>query len=605
MLVTIYAVTTQHSTSWYYTICPPVDRIYWADIPRALFALEPPIPLCYARQWLDENQSLPIDTLPALTYSIQQFAEQSNWPSSLIRNLRFVSGLALHAFQKDDQRQLQLDESQWLKMCMLLQGRSLLITELQQLLQHHNLHHVAENWPRYIQQAILCDRVRLSPGVQLFRQTSRKWLVFKQNKRILQCSRCGADAQHLHRTTCETCGYECSYCNRCLQMGRCKQCSLVICGVKSDTFKPIARTVTKTNERTSLTVFQKKAADAAIHFLREQTHHTFLLWAVTGAGKTEMMFPILEEQVQSGRKLALVTPRRDVVLELLPRIVQAFPESRVIALYGSSQQTWQDAEIIIATTHQMLRFFAAFDTVIIDEMDAFPYHNNPMLSYAVQKSLRQQGQSIWLTATPPADSIRLIRQGRIPHAVVPQRFHGHPLPVPVHCQMAPLYEQLHRNQLSRNVWRSIRSSLQRGAQLFVFIPKIRLVQPVVELLQHAVTSDNDKTCESIIKGTSSQDEQRSLKVQAFRDGQINILVTTTILERGVTVACADVLVLDADNSLFDRTSLIQMAGRAGRSSQDPNGNVWFCSHHWTTEQRAATKQIKRFNDFSFGKVRNI
>jgi competence protein ComFA len=74
-----------------------------------------------------------------------------------------------------------------------------------------------------------------------------------------------------------------------------------------------------------------------------------------------------------------------------------------------------------------------------------------------------------------------------------------------------------------------------------------------------------------------------------------LLVTTTILERGVTVPFVDVYILDADSQQFDSAALIQMAGRAGRSQQDPNGFVYFCAADWTSSQKEAVQHIRDMN----------
>ena len=81
----------------------------------------------------------------------------------------------------------------------------------------------------------------------------------------------------------------------------------------------------------------------------------------------------------------------------------------------------------------------------------------------------------------------------------------------------------------------------------------------------------------------------------FRNRELRVLVTTTILERGVTIPRSDVFVLDADAPLFDAASLEQMAGRAGRSKDDPNGRVYFCAPHSTRSQREAIRQIREMN----------
>ncbi|MNP72302.1 hypothetical protein D3C76_1688260 [compost metagenome] len=54
-------------------------------------------------------------------------------------------------------------------------------------------------------------------------------------------------------------------------------------------------------------------------------------------------------------------------------------------------------------------------------------------------------------------------------------------------------------------------------------------------------------------------------------------------------------VLDADNRLFDEASLVQMAGRAGRSLEDPHGRVVFASPVWNRAQRSARAQIRTMN----------
>ena len=53
------------------------------------------------------------------------------------------------------------------------------------------------------------------------------------------------------------------------------------------------------------------------------------------------------------------------------------------------------------------------------------------------------------------------------------------------------------------------------------------------------------------------------------------MVTTSVLERGITVPKADVIVLYAHDDLYDARTLIQMAGRSGRAASHPIGSVYF------------------------------
>jgi competence protein ComFA len=309
-----------------------------------------------------------------------------------------------------------------------------------------------------------------------------------------------------------------------------------------------------------------------------------------------MMFPLLEAVLASGGKAAIGTPRRDVVLELAPRLARAFPGIRQSVLYGGSPDRFEAGDLTLATTHQLIRFREAFDLVVIDELDAYPYHNNPQLHFAAAQSRTRNGTTVLLSATPPPGLQRQARSGTLAHARVPVRFHRRPLPAPRRINIPPVARWSERGRTPARLLKALAKSARRGAQLFVFVPYIRQVEPLVACFRRraAVLGLSPEA----VAGTSSQDADRSVKVSAFRDRQIRLLVTTTILERGVTIPKSDVFVLDADNPLFDASSLVQMAGRAGRSADDPDGFVYFAALHWTNSQRNAAKQIKEMNAYA-------
>jgi len=441
----------------------------------------------------------------------------------------------------------------------------------------------------------------------------------------------------MRRTPCAACGRVCAYCEACLLLGRSRECSLLISGIPdggnpvrmrpADELPPIPERL----KRWGLSPAQQAAAAAALRWLEgadddaqrsdsgrsgpldraarriaarfgiaghaaappsrapDREHPPFLLWAVTGAGKTEMMFTLIDSVLARGGKAMVATPRRDVVLELEPRVRKAFPAHTVAALHGASRDKWTKADITLATTHQTIRFAGGFELVVIDELDAFPYHNNPMLQYAAAKCAKPGGRRVLLSATPPAELKRAAARGRLPHARIPVRFHGHPLPVPVELRIPPVRDMIRRGTIPDPLKRAILSSLARGAQLFVFVPRISDTGPAAELIGRICPPD------APIGHTSSRDEERTETVMRFRNRELRVLVTTTILERGVTIPRSDVFVLDADAPLFDAASLEQMAGRAGRSKDDPNGRVYFCAPHSTRSQREAVRQIREMN----------
>ncbi|WP_444543952.1 DEAD/DEAH box helicase [Paenibacillus segetis] len=526
-----------------------------------------------------------------------------------------------------------LEEAEWL--ASALEGRSLLESELQQLLAETAPHLASAAWFSAAQLAHLQGRVQFTAGVasatarpgQALRPLSRR------RAQAPRCRRCGSEVHR--RTPCGSCGTSsCAYCEACLALGRSRSCALLLRGSARATVPPAGGGTARCTptesllDRWGLSPAQRMAAGAALRFLAEPQEagmpahasrgagvlqraascarivlrggggrsgevsppppRSFLLWAVTGAGKTEMIFPLLRYVLDQGGRVLVATPRRDVVLELAPRLAVAFPDEKIAVLYGGSPQRWVKAQLFLATTHQLLRFHQSFDLVIIDELDAFPYHNDPMLAYAAEQCCKWNGRFVYLSATPPDALQREIAAGRLPHAKVPARFHGHPLPLPIHITMKSVEDCLHRQSVSSSLIRSLQVSISRGAQIFVFVSRIRHITPLVALLRQHFPN-------IAIEGTSSQDEGRTDKVLAFRAGEIRMLITTTILERGVTVPRSDVYILDADSGLFDEASLVQMAGRAGRSKDDPAGVVVFASPEWSKSQRGACRQIKSMN----------
>lgn len=417
-----------------------------------------------------------------------------------------------------------------------------------------------------------------------------------RRRAVPRCLRCGSVATG--RTPCAACGLVgCAYCEACLALGRSRACALLLRSAASPAVLryTAGNSPTAAARRWGLSSAQAGAAAAALGFLAAQSQRAagkgperFLLWAVTGAGKTEITFPLLEAVLAAGGRALVATPRRDVVLELAPRLARAFPAETIAVLYGGSQDRWVAGQLTIATTHQLLRFHQGFDLVVIDELDAYPYHNDPMLAFAAEQACKPDGAFIFLSATPPQELQRQVRSGRLPHARVPVRFHGHPLPVPQHVIIPSTHSCLKRGRLPQKLLQALRKSLNREAQIFLFVSRIAHIEKLLVLLRRSFPG-------VVIEGTSSKDPWRANKVVAFRGREISLLVTTTILERGVTVPRSDVFILDADSSLFDEASLVQMAGRAGRSKDDPAGRVIFASPQWNGAQRGAISQIRTMN----------
>ncbi len=317
-------------------------------------------------------------------------------------------------------------------------------------------------------------------------------------------------------------------------------------------------------------------------------HVQQLLWAVTGAGKTEMMFAGIAAAIERGERIGIASPRVDVCLELFPRLKAAFANCDIALLHGRQELPYHYAQLTICTTHQLLRFYHAFDNLIIDEVDAFPYAANASLLYATKQAIKENGGCLYLTATPGDALLREIKSKRLVVNYLPLRYHGHLLPQ-IKVRLAFGWRRrLERQQLPPQVIQQLQETLKEGHHFLLFVPHIADLALVEAALRHSFTTFRFAT-------VHASDLERLEKVQKMRDGDYDFLVTTSILERGVTFPEIDVYVLGADDPVFSSSALVQIAGRAGRSQSRPTGRVIFWINCNCRQVNQAVSQVKYLN----------
>ncbi|MHB1418199.1 MAG: DEAD/DEAH box helicase [Bacillota bacterium] len=466
-----------------------------------------------------------------------------------------------------------------------LAGRILYISELEQLLSERGIYPEShlENILQILHLQGYCRRL-----------PSLEYIAHGE----LTCRRCGG-WKAIGQTYCVDCGnQQCYYCEECLPMGESRLCKplYAVPGVEETALQLADGRV---NLDITLTRAQKDAAANLRNFARSEGVGECLVWAVCGAGKTEVSFWAIWEILRQGKKVLFAIPRKDVVLELEPRIRQAFPEQRVLALYGGAQEKYREAEIVVATTHQAIRFYHCFDLVILDEVDAFPYHGNVMLFNAVERARKSNGKIIYMTATPSGKLYRRAVNGDVAMVRIPARHHGHPLPEPEIITEQSLVDSGEGEMgASGKVLELLHLSLEGDlAQVFVFVPSVHLAQVVGKALKSAIALPPfNNFAADWVQYSHSRDPERESKCQRFSRGEFPVFVTTTILERGITVPRANVIVLFAESDkIFNEGTLIQMAGRSGRSEDYPDGRVWFVGIRNTLAMQGATEKIKSMN----------
>ncbi len=301
-----------------------------------------------------------------------------------------------------------------------------------------------------------------------------------------------------------------------------------------------------------------------------------LVKAVCGSGKTEIVLYSIKNAITNGLKVGFTCPRRDVIIELYLRFKELFTENKITLLYGGHTDEL-DGDLICLTTHQLFRYVHYFDLLIMDEVDAFPYKGSEVLEAFFRRALK--GNYILLSATPSEEFVNKFIKENGKVLELNTRFHKKPLPVP---------QTIIGNKpfLIYKLVTITKDFIKLNKPIFIFTPTIDLCESIFNLLHLFVKEGNY---------VHSKHPHRSKVIKDFRDGKYKYLVTTAVLERGVTVKDLQVIIYLADHEIYDRYSLVQIAGRVGRKKEAPEGSVIYLARRNNIEIQKSIEDIRRAN----------
>lgn len=353
------------------------------------------------------------------------------------------------------------------------------------------------------------------------------------------------------------------YCRRCLSFqGKHVDCS----------YAPKAGLTLSLNY--PLSEKQEEVSSKVLSLLKEGKN--VLIHAVTGAGKTELVYRAMEFYLKKRKHVGFATPRKDVVIDLAPRIKEVFHEAEVISVYGEHTSRL-NGDIIVLTTHQLYRYGGYFDLLILDEIDAFPFKGNDMLNHFFFQSVK--GNFVLLSATPSKEDIEEIKKHHGEVVSLFERYHHSPVPVPVFVKKND-YTAIYF------VLRKLKEYIKENKPVFIFVPTIDEGEKLFSILSLFVHQG---------AFVSSKEEDRRLDIERFKQGELDYLVTTSILERGVTVRNLQVMVFAADHEIYSQATLVQIAGRVGRKINATKGDVIFIGKNKTSAITGSIDEIARYN----------
>lgn len=301
-----------------------------------------------------------------------------------------------------------------------------------------------------------------------------------------------------------------------------------------------------------------------------------LIYAVCGAGKTELVFKVIEYALKNAYRVGFAIPRKDVVSELGVRLSKTFINNKVVSVFGGSTSELV-GDIIVLTTHQLYRYEKYFDLLILDEIDAFPYKDNPVLISLFRRSVKKN--YVLMSATPSPSVINEFSKPGHKIVTLYTRYHMKPIPVP---KIVLLYGPTKYIYLAKK----LKDYQKMLKPCFLFVATIDECEEVFKLISMVVPNGNR---------VHSQVKERSKIIEDFRRGKYKYLVTTAVLERGVTVKNLQVIIFNADHKIYNSSALIQISGRVGRVKDAPDGEVIFLGNKKTNDMEEAIRKTKEAN----------
>ncbi len=180
------------------------------------------------------------------------------------------------------------------------------------------------------------------------------------------------------------------------------------------------------SERLSLTSEQQRAVDAVEGRLKKGGFETFLLYGVTGSGKTEVYLRLMEEVRRSGRRCLILIPEISLTPQLLDRLQERFPQ-RVGVLHSAltPSERWSQwwhildgkADVVVGARSAIFAPVPDLGLIVVDEEHDPSYKQEDGLRYHARDLAVVRGRSIGCpvllgSATPAVESFENCRRDR-------------------------------------------------------------------------------------------------------------------------------------------------------------------------------------------------
>lgn len=319
----------------------------------------------------------------------------------------------------------------------------------------------------------------------------------------------------------------------------------------------------------SLTKAQQRVIEEIKADLRRNYPMNRLLQGDVGSGKTITAAFTLAFALESGLQAALMAPTEVLAEQHFKNLSSLFKSLgiKTILLTGNltKKQKEQSLELIktgeaqlIIGTHALIQGKVAFKNLglaVIDEQHRFGVMQRAALA---GKGLNPD--ILIMTATPIPRTLSLTVYGDLEVSVLDELPPG---------RQEIITESL-ENTYRAKVYAFIRRKVREGRQVYFVCPLIeesekislQAAMDLAAVLQEEVFSDLSV---GLLHGRMKAREKEAV-MQLFKEGKLQILVSTTVIEVGIDVPNATIMVIE-NSERFGLSQLHQLRGRVGRGKE--------------------------------------
>jgi transcription-repair coupling factor (superfamily II helicase) len=318
-----------------------------------------------------------------------------------------------------------------------------------------------------------------------------------------------------------------------------------------------------------------------------------LICGDVGYGKTEVAIRAAFKAVIDGKQVAVLVPTTILAqqhYETFRRRMGAFPV-RIEALSRFRTRFEQTTILeklalgkidIIIGTHRLLQSdvkFKDLGLIVVDEEQRFGVKHKEFL-----KSLRTQVDVLTLTATPIPRTLYMGLTGVRDISMI-QTPPEERLPIITH--VGTFDERLIRQAVLRE--------MERGGQVFVVHNRVQSLDLIYDRIARIVP-------EARIALAHGQMDAHQLEnvMEAFGNGEYDILLSTSIIESGLDIPNANTLIVDRAD-WFGMAQLYQLRGRVGRSAQQAYAYFFHpADNRLTDDARVRLETLSEYADLGSG-----